>query len=111
MKEITKILIAFALGILICLGTILIFLSMCFSFEMEALGIWAKKSNEIPDTYVNMSEQQMAGFPHLKEAILLGNITKTPKEEYDCLHAFLEEHDTWHIKYQGEYYLVTFVTP
>lgn len=71
--------------------------------------IRAIKLTEEPDNYVNMSEQQMVAFPHLKEAILKNESIETPLEEFNKLSDFLNIEDTRYIKYQNEFYKIRLV--
>jgi hypothetical protein len=55
---------------------------------------------------VEMTEQQMKNFPHLKEAILTNKtvIVESPSEEMSKLRGILEFFNTEIIYYQNEYY-------
>ena len=70
----------------------------------------AEKVYEIPDNYVEISDEQMNDFPHLKEAINTGDGVETPKEEFSNLFDLLDAKDTKFIKYndelKGEPYLI-----
>ncbi len=72
-------------------------------------GFFAEKLEEEPNSYVNISENQMQQFPHLKEAILNNGTAETPYEELDEVRNFLDDKDTRNIKYQNEYYKIRFV--
>ena len=69
----------------------------------------AEKLYEIPDDYVELSEEQMNDFPHLKEAINIGDGVETPKAEFNTLFELLYAEDTKNIKYNDEYYEIGFV--
>jgi len=87
--------------LLICVG-----LSGCV---YPSQGICANKLDEIPDNFVNMSEQQMDEFPHLKEAVISQECFDTPKEEFNALTDLLDTTATGFIKYKDEYYEIWFV--
>jgi hypothetical protein len=59
-------------------------------------------------SYVNMTEQQIEKFPHLKEAVLNNKSVETPLEEFNEVRGILEFEDTNFIKYQNEYYEIHF---
>ena len=85
--------------ILVCVG-----LSGC-----QSQGIYVEKiSGEHPNC-LNMTEEQMEHFPHLKVAIITntsgGDI---PKTEFDELHSLVWSYDTNIIQYRNEYYEITF---
>jgi hypothetical protein len=66
-----------------------------------------KISGEHPNS-VNMTEQQMKNFPHLKEAILTNKSVETSQQEMNQLRGILEFFNTEIIHYQDEYYEVGF---
>ena len=66
-----------------------------------------KISGEHPNS-VNMTEQQMKNFPHLKEAILTNKSVETSQQEMNQLRGILEFFNTEIIQYQNEYYEVGF---
>ena len=67
-----------------------------------------KISGEHPNS-VNMTEEPMNKFPHLKEAILTNDSGgEIPKDEWSELRGLLEFFDTETIQYQNEYYEITF---
>lgn len=72
----------------------------------QGIGI-NKISGEHPNS-VNMTEEQMNNFPHLKEAILTNHSVVTPQEEMNRLRDFLKSYDTEIIQYRNEYYEVGF---
>jgi hypothetical protein len=55
---------------------------------------------------INMTEQQLKNFPHLKEAILTNKTVEveSPSQEMNELRGILEYFDTEIIYYQNEYY-------
>ena len=95
-------LIIFAIIILF----IYIGLSGCNGFY---IGVTAKRLDREPDNFVNITEEQMQNFPHLKEAILLNKtIEITDSNEETKLRGVLEYFDTYFICYQNEYYEIYF---
>lgn len=64
--------------------------------------------DEEPDEYINITEEQMNDFPHLKEAIQSDTYVKTPRDEYLALDNFLSE--IRNIKYDNKFYKVGFIT-
>lgn len=67
--------------------------------------IEAERVDEEPDLYINMTEELMDNYPHLKKAIGLGgNYTQIPQEELDRVEELLEKYDTYFIKYRDKYY-------
>ncbi len=67
--------------------------------------IEAERVDEEPDIYINMTEELMDNYPHLKKAIGLGgNYTQIPLEELDRVEELLENNDTYFIKYRNKYY-------
>ena len=93
---------------LIIIGIITILVTVGLS-GCQSQGIYVEKiSGEHPNS-VNMTEEQMNRFPHLKEAILTntsgGDI---PREEWDELRGILEFFDTQVIRYQDKYYEIRF---
>ena len=67
------------------------------------------KYDEEPDNYINMSENQIGAFPHLKEAILNNESVVTPQEEFYKLSNYLRAEETKFIKYQNEYYEINLI--
>jgi hypothetical protein len=58
---------------------------------------------------MNITNQQIEKFPHLKEAILTNKTMMTnPHDELIELRAILDFFDTEIIKYQNEYYEIGF---
>ena len=82
-------------------------LSLCLS-GCQSQGFRVHSISEEPTNYVNMTEEQMNNFPHLKEAILTNKYVEAPHEEMNRLRGILEFFDTEIIKYQNEYYDVGF---
>jgi hypothetical protein len=102
--------------LLILIGVGSFFLFLVITEPMNYKGITAEKLNEKPDIYVNISEQQMGRFPHLKASISsivgsnrFGELVQTPLEEWNELNYFLEGQATNFIAYQDNYYEVTLV--
>lgn len=58
----------------------------------------------LDDVAINISEQQMEQFPHLKESIINQTSIDTPIKEFNELYELLEIKNINHIKYQNEYY-------
>jgi len=85
-------------AILVCVEV-----SGCFG---PTQGIRALKQNRGSGNSVNMTEEQMNNFPHLKEAILTNKTIEvaSPSEEMSRLRGILEFFDTEIIQYQNEYY-------
>ena len=67
------------------------------------------KYDEEPDNYINMSENQIAAFPHLKKAILNNESVETPREEFYKLSDYFRAEETKFIKYQNEYYEINLI--
>ena len=68
---------------------------------------------KLVDMSVNISEQQMEQFPHLKDAIESENTNiGTPRDEFDALRDFLDDtlvdlnNIDGFVKYQNEYYQI-----
>jgi len=79
------------------------FLSGCSS-----QGITVHKISGEPRNSVNMTEQQMKNFPHLKEAILTNKSVETSQQEMNQLRGILEFFNTEIIQYQNGYYEIGF---
>ena len=92
-----KLLILFVIVVLL----LSIFLSGC-----QSQGFRLYRISEEPTNYVNMTDEQMNNFPHLKKAILTNKSVETTQEEISQLRGILEYFDTDIIKYQNEYYEV-----
>ena len=86
--------------LLVCVG-----LSGC-----QDQGIQVIKLNEEVDNFVNMTEEQMKYFPHLKEAILTNKTeyVSIPSGELCKLLGILGYFNTDYICYQDEYYEIGF---
>jgi hypothetical protein len=113
MEHLTKILIAMSLTILIIIGSLFLlsYISFLYVHGYEKFVI-AEKLNEKPENYMNISDQQMTVFPHLKEAINnSGEYVSIPEEEWRQLKNLLESQNTMFIEYQSEYYDITFKQP
>ena len=81
-------------------------LSGCADLFVEGGRIDAELLEDSPTNYINVTEQQLEQFPHLKQAL---NQTDTqiepPIDEWNELHDFFG--DTWaNIYYQEKYYYV-----
>jgi hypothetical protein len=74
-------------------------------------GISVEKSTEPPSDYINISEQQLNLYPHLRQAIdNPGTTVETPEKKWHDVCNFLQSHDTWDIHYDGGYYHVLLIT-
>lgn len=93
--------------LLLIIGTVTLLLTICLGGCSE-YGITIKKISGEPGNSVNMTEQQMEKFPHLKQTILTNKTTITPDDEFFRLRAILDFFDTSIIKYQNEYYEIYF---
>jgi hypothetical protein len=75
-------------------------------------GVVVKKLTGTHPQSVNMTEEQMKQFPHLKEAIQTltngTNMIETPVQEMNQLRGILEYFDTEVVQYQQEYYEIKF---
>jgi len=92
---------------LILIGIAVLLLSIWFS-GCQSQGFRVYRISKEPTNYVNMTEEQMNNFPHLKEAILTNKSVETPQEEMSRLRGILVFFDTEIIKYHNEYYDVGF---
>ena len=71
--------------------------------------ISADRVDEEPDVYINITEQQIKNYPHLKKAIESeGESIEIPEEENDKVWLLLENKDIDFIKYKDEYYEISF---
>lgn len=72
----------------------------------QSEGIHTIKLNEPVSYFINMTEEQMQNFPHLKESILKNKTVEVPYPyaEISELKGILEYFDTDFIYYQNEYY-------
>ena len=93
--------------LLILIGIAVILLSIWLS-GCQSQGFQVRRISEEPTNYVNMTEEHMNNFPHLKETILTNKLVETPQEEMNRLRGILDFFDTEIIKYQNEYYDVGF---
>jgi len=93
------------LAALFGISTILffVFFSGCVFSERN---IRATKLDDEPHNYINITEEQMNNFPHLKEAIITNKAIQTPQQEFQDLDDLLRSEFTSNIKYQNEYYEV-----
>jgi hypothetical protein len=68
--------------------------------------ILAENLDEIPDDFINLTEEQLERFPHLQQAInLTGEHVGTPSDEWYELKEFFKDSFKY-IEYKGEYYYV-----
>jgi hypothetical protein len=73
----------------------------------QSQGFHLEIIDEEPESYVNISEDRMHKFPHLKEAIQNHNtFVKAPAYSLDEVRGFLTLHDTNYIYYNNTYYKV-----
>lgn len=87
--------------LLICVG-----LYGCSEFFSEEGTIYAEKMNIKPKKFINISEQQMEQFPHLKRAInQTDSHVEPPTDEWNDLRDFFGDMYAY-ICYQSEYYYV-----
>ncbi len=92
---------------LMIVGIVVILITIGLSGCQEQ-SIHIKKLKVKPNNFVNMTEEQMIHFPHLKEAILTNktiDITNYDDEEAE-LRGIFNYFDTNYICYQDEYYEV-----
>ena len=97
---------------LVIIGILTLIVTNCFSgCYGPTQGISALKLSGRYGNSVNMTEQQMNNFPHLKEAILLNKTVEvaSPSQEMDMLRGIFEYFDPEDIFpdiifYQNEYY-------
>ncbi|MGF3585406.1 MAG: hypothetical protein ACQXXD_06810 [Thermoplasmatota archaeon] len=102
----------------IFVGMAVLFLALVFSGCMGGRMIRAYKIDEATahqsaKVILNMTEQEMNKFPHLKEAIKsLNNSIETPYEEFESLHKllYLDKYEGI-IQYQNEYYMIRLTSP
>ncbi len=68
--------------------------------------IRVEKLKKEPDNFLNMTEEQMQNFPHLKEAIITNKSVdvNSYQTEVSKLEGILEYFDTRNICYHDEYY-------
>lgn len=91
-------------------GIVLILLVVALSGCNELFGeggtIYAEKINDKSKEFVNISEQQMEQFPHLKQALnQTDSYIEPPNDEWNEIREFFG--DTYaYIHYQNEYYYV-----
>jgi hypothetical protein len=83
------------------------FLTGC---EMATRCIYTEKMSKGSYRSVNMTEEQMEKFPHLKESILTNKSVNLASDndinECDRLSGILEYFNTKYIYYQNEYYKI-----
>jgi len=92
---------------LVIIGIVVLLLTTWLS-GCQSQGIRVDKISGEYQNSVNMTEDQMNKFPHLKEAILTNKYVETPWDEQNQLRGILEFFDTEIIQYQNEYYEVGF---
>jgi hypothetical protein len=83
---------------------IVVFLLTEWLTGCQSQGLRVLKISEEPKYYVNMTENQMQNFPHLKVAILTNESIEIPREEFHELSELLKSENTKFIRYQTEYY-------
>jgi predicted PurR-regulated permease PerM len=93
-----QLIIVVIIVLLICVG-----LSGCYG---PTTGIMIKKLNNHVGNFINMTEDQMKKFPHLKEAILTNKTVEvsSPSQEINEIQGILQYFDTDVIYYRNEYY-------
>lgn len=97
---------------LLIIAILILLLTTCYSgCYGPSQGIRARKLSGEYSNSVNMTEQQMKTFPHLKEAILNNETVEvpSPSQEIDMLRGIFEYFDPQDIFpdiifYQNEYY-------
>jgi hypothetical protein len=88
---------------LIILG--ILFLLICVGLSgCQEHGIHIEKLNVKPDNFINMTEEQMKHFPHLKEAIITNKTIDIYDDEDARLMGIFDYFDTNYICYKNEYY-------
>jgi len=92
---------------IVMIGIVILLLTTWLS-GCQSHGIGVHKISEVPTNYVNMTEEQMNIFPHLKEAILTNKLIDASQEEMNRLRDFLDSFETEIVQYQNEFYEVGF---
>jgi len=92
---------------LVILGIVTLLLTTCLS-GCSSQGITVHKISGEPRNSVNITEQQMKNFPHLKEAILTNKSVETSQQEMNQLRGILEFFNTEIIHYKNGYYEIGF---
>ena len=93
---------------LVIIGIVVLLLTTWLN-GCQSQGISVHKLSGEHQNSVNMTEEQINNFPHLKEAILTNNSGgDIPKDEWSELKGVLDFFDTEIIQYQNEYYEITF---
>jgi nitrate reductase cytochrome c-type subunit len=92
---------------LVIIGIVALVLTTWLS-GCQSQGISVHKISGEHQNSVNMTEEQMNNFPHLKEAILTNKMVETPPAEMNQLRGILEFFNTEIIQYQNEYYEIGF---
>ena len=88
---------------------IVVFILLVSGCVSSRYAIRATHLSEIPEDYVDITEEQIVSFPHLLQALSSNSSIITPKTEFDQVRTFLMN-DTEHaIRYLDEYYVITFV--
>ena len=87
--------------IIIVVAILLVCVGLC---GCQSQGFRVHRITKEPINYVNMTQEQMNKFPHLKEAILINKSVETPQEEMSRLIGIIEYFNTEYICYQNEYY-------
>jgi len=75
-----------------------------------AKAIDARKLQYTPDEFVDITGEELEGYPALKEAIISQHYVKTHPDEWTRTIDFLDEKGSRIIRFNGEYYEITFIT-
>jgi len=72
----------------------------------QGVNVSVKTLDAEPDNYLNMTEEQLEAFPHLKEAIMTNKTVETTWEEIKELDEFLTKDGKYceFIQYQNKFY-------
>jgi len=92
--------------LLLFFSTLFIIVNFSGCLEVER-GIRVMKLNEEPEKYINLSIEEMNGFPTLKKALNNDEILVTPNDEYDKLAILFK--NTQSFKYLNNYYEISFI--
>jgi hypothetical protein len=66
------------------------------------------KLHEVPEKYLNISNEKIEEYPYLKESIKTNKSVKTPVHEYRMLRDLFNE--TRFFNYNDEFYEISFIT-
>ena len=92
--------------------TIITFLTLYIAFSgciSPKYFIHAYIIQQTPEKYIELNEEQIENYPHLKEAIDTNTSIEIPYDEFKEIYDFLEEVN-FNIKYQDSYYKVQFIS-